>query len=242
MVDNITNLLNQSGSYTPSAGKSQLGKDDFLKLMIAQMKYQDPLDPLDGTEYTAQLAEFSSLEQLTNMNDKLEAAIGTNYQLTQAVNNTMTAALIGKRARIDNTSFSYNGQDNFTIGYNLPSTATSVEVTIYDSNGNIVRTMDDLPRSSGAHNINWDFTDNDGNSVDYGDYRFEVTAQTSNGEDMTFDYYSFGEIESVRFTSEGTKLVINGVEYFLSDIVEILDSTNSVSNLSSTNMKDISEI
>ena len=240
MVDNITNLLNQNGGYVPSAGKSQLGKDDFLKLMIAQMKYQDPLDPLDGTEYTAQLAQFSSLEQLTNMNDKLEASIGTNLQLTQAVNNTMTAALIGKRARIDNTSFSYNGQDNFTIGYNLPAIASSVEVKIYDENGTLIRTMDDVPKSSGAHNINWDFTDDDGNNVDYGDYTFKVTATTSNGEDMTFDFYGFGEIEAVRFTSEGTKLVINGVEYYLSDIVEILDSTATGAN--STNMKDISEI
>jgi flagellar basal-body rod modification protein FlgD len=242
MVDNITNLLNQSGSYSPTGGKSQLGKDDFLKLMIAQMKYQDPLDPLDGTEYTAQLAQFSSLEQLTNMNKKLEASIETNFQLTQAVNNTLTAALIGKRARIDNTSFNYNGQDSFTVGYNLPAEATSVEMNIYDSSGALIRTIDDLPESSGAHNFNWDFTDDDGNTVDYGDYRFEVTAKTSNGEDMTFDYYSFGEIEAVRFTSEGTKLVINGVEYFLSDIVEILDSMESNNSASSTNMKDISEI
>lgn len=242
MVDNITNLLNQNGSYAPSPGKSQLGKDDFLKLMIAQMKYQDPLDPLNGTEYTAQLAQFSSLEQLTNMNDKLEASIGTNLQLTQAVNNTMTAALIGKKARIDNTSISYNGQNDFTIGYNLPAEASSVEINIYDSNGGLVRTMEDVPTGSGAHNIDWDFTDNDGNTVDYGDYRFEVTAKTSNGEDMTFDYYGFGVIDAVRFTAEGTKLVINGVEYFLSDIVEILDSTEGENNLSSTQMKDISEI
>ncbi|NOX18059.1 MAG: flagellar hook capping protein [Chlorobi bacterium] len=242
MVDNITNLLNQNGGYSPSAGKSQLGKDDFLKLMIAQMKYQDPLEPMDSTQYTAQLAQFSSLEQLTNMNDKLETSIGTNLQLTQAVNNTMTAALIGKRARIDSANISYNGQDDFTIGYNLPSTASSVEIQIYDENGALVRTMDDVPRGSGEHNVKWDYTDDDGNTVDYGDYTFKVTATTSNGEDMTFDFYGFGKIEAVRFTSDGTKLVINGVEYFLSDIVEILDSAESGSDVSSANMKDISEI
>ena len=102
MVNGVQN--NIYGTNT-TQGKSELGKDDFLKLMIEQMKNQDPLSPMEGTEFTAQLAQFSSLEQLSNMSDSLEQSINANYQLTQAVNNTMTAALIGKEVKLEGTTF-----------------------------------------------------------------------------------------------------------------------------------------
>ena len=77
MAESVQSLLNaySSTAVTGVSGKSALGKDDFMKLMLAQLKYQDPLSPMEGAEYAAQLAQFSSLEQLSNMNQSLESSI-----------------------------------------------------------------------------------------------------------------------------------------------------------------------
>ena len=226
MVNGVQN--NIYGTNT-TQGKSELGKDDFLKLMIEQMKNQDPLSPMEGTEFTAQLAQFSSLEQLSNMSDSLEQSINANYQLTQAVNNTMTAALIGKEVKLEGTTLINNGQEEIGLGYNLPSEATSVTVKIYDENGVLVKTFDDLPVSEGDHKLSWDFTDNNGEKVSNGNYRFEVEAKTLNDEDMVTKAFRTGLIDSLRFTENGTMLVINNIEYNLADVYEILNAVQVTS-------------
>lgn len=233
MIDNITSLLNQSSATAPVGGKSSLGKDDFLKLMIQQLRYQDPLNPMDSSQFSAQLAQFSSLEQLQNINTTLKQSMNANFALTQAVNNTMTATLIGKDARLSSNKITYNGesggQDSAKFGYNLPAQAADVTVKIYNSDGVLVKTINNLEKDAGEHKLSWDFTDNEGNKVGNGDYTFKVEATDMSGEDMTIDSFSYGTIEAVRFTENGTMLVINGVEYNLSDISEILNSNNPTS-------------
>ncbi len=238
MIDKISNFVGSSG-YSPEASKSKLGKDDFLRLMVEQLKYQDPLNPMDSTQYVSQLAQFSSLEQLENMNKSLDDSINANYQLIQSVNNTMSATLIGKEVKIGNNKVSYNGQDSVDIGYNLPADASSVVVKVYDSNGALVRTLDDLPRNKGQHKLSWDFTDSNGSKLAYGDYTFSVEAKAMNGEDdLETSAYQVGTIEGIKFTDNGTFFVINGAEVNLSDVIEILNSPVSAGE--SFSQKDIS--
>ncbi len=219
MIEGISSALGTNGAQ----GKSELGKDDFLKLMIEQLKNQDPLSPMEGTEFTAQLAQFSSLEQLNNMSDSLEQSISANYQLTQAVNNTMTASLIGKEVKLEGTGLTNNGQDEIGLGYNLPDTASSVKINIYNQDGALVKTLDSLPISEGDHKLSWDFSDNNGEKVPNGNYRFEVEAKTLNNEDMVVSPFRTGLIDSLRFTENGTMLVIDNIEYNLADVYEILN-------------------
>ena len=215
-----------SGAATAAAGntnKSILGKDDFMKLMIQQLKNQDPLNPMDGTAFASQLAEFSSLEQLSNMNDSLETSINANYQLAQSVNNSMATALIGKAVKLVGNDVNYQGQDSIDLGYYLAGNAKDVTMKIYDENGVLVKSYDNIKNIKGDHKLSWDFTDNEGKKLGYGSYSFEIEATDMSGEKIQADTYRVGPIDSIRFTEYGTMLVINNVEYSLNDVFEILN-------------------
>ncbi|MBN1301143.1 MAG: flagellar hook capping protein [Melioribacteraceae bacterium] len=221
----VNSINSSSGSIQSAPGSnSAMGKDDFLKLMIAQMKYQDPMNPLDSNEYAAQLAQFSSLEQLTNLNESVQESINANYLLTQSVNNTMTAALIGKEVKLDTYEIAYSGQESVSIGYTLPAEASSVVVNIYDQYGTLVKSIDSPEKLMGDAKLNWDFTDNNGSKIRNGSYTFEVKALSTNGNEMEINKYLVGKINGVRFGESGTNLLVDGNEYNLSFITEIFSS------------------
>lgn len=229
-VDNTNSTLGTSTSADQAKGKSELGKDDFLKLMISQLKYQDPLNPMDGTQYSAQLAQFSSLEQLSNINTSLNSSINANYLLAQSVNNTMAVSLIGKEIKLSGGSIGYNGENSIDLGYKLPADARNATINIYDSQGKLVKSIDEKNISSGEHKLSWDFTDNNGSKLPLGNYKFEVKAQDYNGDDITSEIYKMGLIGSVKYTEQGTKLMVGNSEYSLSDVSEIFSTDKSGGN------------
>lgn len=225
MVNGI-NPLTQNPAVNP-ADNTKMGKDDFMKLLVTQLKYQDPLNPMDGTKFASQLAQFSSLEQLSNLNEAVQTSIDGNYYLTQSINNTLTATLVGKNVKLAGPTLINKGQSQVQLGYTIPSATSSVTVNIKDENGNIVKTFDSPPSATGDNKLLWDFTDNNGNKLPEGTYTFEVAAKTASGEDMNVTLFKWGKIDGVRFSDKGTTLVVDGNEYLLSDILEILDSGNN---------------
>ncbi len=226
MVDSVNN--NSSfNSYTAPTPKKSLGKDDFMKLLITQLQYQDPMNPMEGAEYASQLAQFSSLEQITNLNDSMSKSMEINFQLVNSINNTMTAALIGKEAKVDSSTMKNSGQDSISFGYNLAANANTVTVTIKDSKGNVVKTIENPGQTAGDHKLSWNFTDNKGTKLPDGEYTFEVEALAGNKSTISSSNFIYGTIQGLRFTENGSKLVINGVEYDLSTINEIVEPLKS---------------
>jgi len=233
MIDGTGNILNTyTGAATStslsstSSNKSVLGKDDFMKLMMEQLQHQDPLNPMDDSQFSAQLAQFSSLEQLQNLNDQMSQSIDANYLLTQSINNTLTSTLIGKDVKLSGENLTNNGQNNVNMGYNITGSPASVNVNIYDENGALVRTIENAPSNSGDNKLSWDFTDNDGNRLPEGNYTFEVDAKDSSGESLDTSLFKYGTIGGVKFTENGTVLLVGNVEYSISEISEILNPTN----------------
>lgn len=224
MVDPITST--PVNSTVTTQGKSTMGKDDFLKLMIEQLKNQDPLDPTDSSEFAAQLAQYSALEQLTNLNDYMKQSIDANAVLTQSINNTLITGLIGKEVKIDGGEFQVRGQESIVFGYKLPYQAKSAQIKIYNESGTLVKTIDDVPTSLGDSKLSWDLSDNNGTKLPNGDYIFEVEALDNSGEKMSVDLFKIGILDGVRFTEQGTVLIVGGAEYSISDIAEVLNPQN----------------
>lgn len=215
--------LNGMQNSVSGVSNSVLGKDDFLKLLVMQLRYQDPLNPMKGTEFAAQLAQFSSVEQLSNINTNLNNNLDANAILTQSINNALAATFIGKQVRATTNSFQFSGTDSVRVGYSLPSIADNVKVTITDSAGNTIRVMNNCGTSKGDNSVTWDGKDDQGNQVKSGQYKFKVEAKDNRGADLFPSQYVYGKVNGVRFRSDGTVFVIDGAEVTLSSILEIME-------------------
>ncbi len=215
----------QSDEFSlPDAGKPGgiLDKDDFLKLLVMQLRHQDPLSPLEGTEFAAQLAHFSSVEQLSNINSNLMFSLDANYLLTQSINNALATTFIGKEVRASADRFFYTGEGDVTLGYNLANSADTVVVKVYDEMGNLVKTLNG-DGSKGENAITWDGTNENNHKLDKGKYSFTVEAKDKGGAEISVEQYILGKVEGVRFKDNGTFFIIGGVEIALSNIREILE-------------------
>ncbi|MEW6701362.1 MAG: flagellar hook capping FlgD N-terminal domain-containing protein [Bacteroidota bacterium] len=225
MVDPITS--SSANTTQKSANKNILGKDDFMKLMIQQLKNQDPLNPQDNSQFAAQLAQFTSLEQLSNLNQYMKQSIDANTTLTQSINNALVTGLIGKEVKINGGEIQVNGQESITLGYDLPVEAKTAQVKIYNESGALIKIIDGIQTGAGSNKLSWDLSDNNGSKVKNGKYTFEVEATNMSGEKMKLNLFKAGTIDGVRFTELGTVLLINGAQYSISDITEVLNPKNN---------------
>jgi len=159
-----------------ASGANALGKDEFLTLMVEQLKNQDPMNPADATEFTAQLAQFSSLEQLFNVNDNLESMGNTSAE----VQRLSALAMIGTEVVTTSSDFKFNGEP-IKLGYDLDAAADSGSLYIRDAAGNSVGSFPLEDMEAGTHFFEWDGTDGNGNTLIDGNYTLGVSA--FNGED-----------------------------------------------------------
>lgn len=182
MTTEITSSVNatsksQSSNASSSSVMTQdvMGKEEFLTLLVAQLQHQDPLNPDEGTEFTAQLAQFSSLEQLMSINENIGA------MNTASANSDNIALLntIGKDVLYSGDSFKYS-EGSIEVGYLLPVDATSAKIDI-TLNGQIVKTINGTDLSKGPHTYVWDGLNTEGNQAPAGDYKISVTAENATG-------------------------------------------------------------
>lgn len=209
-----------SAGYVASIQAQTLGKEDFLQLLITQLRYQDPLSPMQNEEFVAELAQFSSLEQMQNVNENLRESIQADYVLNQSINNSLVAALIDREARVQGDHFYYGEDNEPLLEFELPSSADRVVLRILDQNGTPVREVDLGPMAAGEHSYRWDGTTDSPGPTTPGIYRYEVEASL-NGEDVTAVLYTCGRITGVRYVQGVASLLIGDLEVPLGDVSEI---------------------
>lgn len=217
------NSSSAATAMTAAKGKTTMGKDDFLQLMITQMKNQDPLDPMDSSQYSAQLAQFSSLEQMTNINQTLTESLNAQYGLAQSINNSMSASMIGKEVKVSGSDIAVTKNlSSMEFGYNLEANAKTSVLKISDSDGKLVKTVDLSDLSMGDQKYTWDLTNSSGAKVAKGNYTYTIESKGNDGLEVATTAYRIGTIDAVRFTGSGTKAIIDGDEFDISDITEIM--------------------
>jgi flagellar basal-body rod modification protein FlgD len=213
---------NTSVSSSSVTAKDQiLGKDDFLKLLLTQLKNQDPLKPMESYEFSAQLAQFSSLEQLSNIKDILSSSLESNKTLTETIYNTLATNLIGKEVKVNVSKLKFDGINSVKFGFEGTSEALSATVTIMDSSGKVIKTYENISLQD-ENNFSWDGKDNNGNIVPVGEYLIKVEAKDSVNNTIKISPFTIGKISAIRYKSGETYLVINGSEINIKDLEEII--------------------
>jgi flagellar basal-body rod modification protein FlgD len=201
-----------------ASASQKLGREDFLKLLLAQLENQDPLNPTQDTEFVAQLATFSSLEQLIDANQNLEGiAVGQASLInSQALN------LLGNEALVESgdTIRIQQGKPD-TLVYAIPRPAKSATLTIIDSDGTPVRVIELDKTSSGRVTLDWDGKDENGEALPDGEYRIEVAAFDTEGEPMAIALFQSLPIDGVTFTDTGIALISGDREIPFELIMEI---------------------
>jgi len=219
---NISNQIKNNGIANALAGQAgkTMEKDEFLKLLVTQLSHQDPLKPMESHEFASQLAQFSSLEQLQNMNGTMEESIMSDYMMTQSINNTLATTLIGKTAVANGNKITFSGEPS-NIQFNLNSSVETLTLTIKDSSGNIVRTITETELSEGLNSVDWDGKNSLGDTVIEGDYNYKITAYNNEGDLIQSQSLISGKIDGISYDENGIVLMINGNKINLNEILEI---------------------
>lgn len=186
-----------------SAVKDQ--EDRFLKLLVTQMKNQDPLNPLDNAQVTSQMAQLSTVTGIEKLNATLQTmSQSQTYQAATLINH----GVLAPGAFIDLSTS--NGVSTAVAGIDLPKAADKVTVKIFDSSNQLVRTIEGGKQDAGSNLFSWDGKNDDGTAVADGSYHFTVQA-TKDGESVEPISLSVGMVNSVLMDASGPKLVVGGM-------------------------------
>lgn len=184
--------------------KKELNQEDFLKLLTTQLQNQDPLKPLDNNEFIAQMAQFSSVESLQNLQSSF-AGLANAMTSNQAL---QASALVGRSVLVESTS-AYMGVTGGISGtITVPGEASNVTVTIQDASGATVRTQNVGLLAQGEQPFGWDGSDGSGNALPPGNYKIIVAGQV-NGKTETFATQFYARVDSVSLGRNGEGITLN---------------------------------
>ena len=206
-----------SGSLAaPAAPRGALGKDDFLKLFLAQLGYQDPTAPTDTGAFIAQLAQFSSIEQLQRANDRLDSLL-----VAQAGANATGAAGLAGRDVTWRSSRVVLGTAGASLRGELGADAATVTWTITDSAGRTVRTISSGAAKAGGVDAAWDGRDDRGVPLPPGEYGVKVVAAAADGTAIDAGTRGWGRVEAVTFEAGYPQLLVDGETISMSDVTRV---------------------
>ncbi|MEE4356271.1 MAG: flagellar hook assembly protein FlgD [Desulfococcaceae bacterium] len=213
-----------SGTEASSVQKNdELGSEDFLHLLITQLQAQDPLNPMESSEFTAQLAQFNSLEQLTDINagiEKLHTA-----HLTSNSYNYMN--YIGKTVKYADNRIEKSDGESEDLRFETGADAESVFITIYDSYNNYVRTIEQKAQGAGEQVAVWDGRDDKGTEMGDGMYYYETAALDTANEAVPANAYRLDTVSGISF-DRGTASLLSGEKIIpVSSVIRVMETPAS---------------
>jgi flagellar basal-body rod modification protein FlgD len=216
-VDNQPNTQKSNSNQT-------LDKDDFLTLLVTQLKNQDPLKPMDPTEFTTQLAQFSSLEQLYNVNENLQVL----KSLQGDFDRLSALSMIDKYVISNSNLFQFEGH-TVELGFYFQDQVKDATVYVKDINGQIVGDIPVAHPSTGEHFVQWDGKDRDGQQLPEGAYSIAVMGTTEENETIAGAPLVRSRITGVDFSGKESKLITTSGKVKLSEISKVNNLTSLTS-------------
>jgi flagellar basal-body rod modification protein FlgD len=197
--------------------KTQLNKDDFMKLLIAQLKNQDPNAPVDAKEFVTQLSQLTSVEQLTNMSTQLK---GLQMATTSLVNN-QAAGFVGKMVEANGEKLYLGDLGGASSAINLTKGAEEVTVTVRDATGQAQRTLKLSGVKAGLTPITWDGNNDKGERMAAGSYTMSVEAKDTDGNAVVSSAQIMGIVSSVSYEHGFPELVVGDARVALANVTSI---------------------
>ncbi len=205
-------------TYTNTKEKASMGKEDFLKLLVAQLQNQDPLNPEESTEFTSQLAQFSSLEQLENLNSGMETLVNS----TENSDRFTTLNTIGKEVAYQSDSFRFSG-DPVTLGYQIDDKASEVTLSL-QLNGTTIATLNGDDLEKGNHYLTWNGLTADGEKAPVGEYSIVISAKATEGKNVGVLPLVRSEVTGVDLDGEsGSTLITETGEILYKNILGVYE-------------------
>jgi flagellar basal-body rod modification protein FlgD len=221
MIDatNSSTAASSASAFGLTGAEKSMNRDDFLKLLVAQLKNQDPLKPQDNTEFVAQLAQFSSLEATMGINDRLDMLT----LQSRGQSNTEAISMVGKTVTVRGSNLTSDGSGTAVpIRFTQDAASASTTVTIRDQSGSTVRIMDLGAQKAGIVSKNWDGRNNNGLIQPAGSYSMTVTAKDANDAAISVTQQASGTVDSVSFDQGYPVLhLTNGLSVPVSDLVKV---------------------
>ena len=209
-----TNPIQTSAAATPatgaaasaatSRGGAEIGKtrDQFLTMLVTQMKNQDPMNPMDNGALTSQLAQISTAQGMMDLNTTLQSLLGQ----ANATQSLEASALIGKSVLVTGGGIKVGGGLSTESGIELISPAAKMTVTVSNASGHVVRTIESVNQPAGIVSSGWDARDDAGKAVPDGAYSISVKATDSSGAAVVANPLASGKVNSVAYTADGQRV------------------------------------
>lgn len=219
-----TTSTNSSTDTASTTHKTSLDQTDFMTIMLAQLKYQDPNDPMDDKEMAAQLVQYSSLEQLTNINKGITSLVDANSSTDlQSGSN-----YIGKSIKSTGYNLTVKDSTVSTLYYSLGEAVTNVTANVYDADGSIIRSESLGSKGTGDFTYVWDGKDTDGKAVTDGTYGVIIKAENADGDSVLVQSQISGVVTGVKTSSGTTYLELaDGRTVDISSVTEIVATAST---------------
>lgn len=222
MVSSVGSSPATNSTTTSNASQNTLRQQDFLKLMVAQMKNIDPLNPdsQQGGEFLTQMAQFSSTQSMSNMEASIEK-LTSSLQSNQAL---QASALVGRKVLVKNSTMNLGAEGDVKASINALPGLKNLTASIYSSSGELIKTIPiDQPTTSGNLEFSWDGTDKNNERVNSGAYTVKVSG-SYNGQTVSVPTMSYANVDSVTLgqNGDGLKLNVAGIgAVSLNDVLQI---------------------
>lgn len=219
MITDVTSTATTASAADAMKKSTGMNKDDFLKLFVTQLQNQDPLNPQDGTQFISQLAQLTQVEQAYNTNTNLQNLLGqgSNAGTLAAV------SLIGKQVEAPGSQVELQSGTSATINYNLGRSAETVTVSVLDSNGTVVKSINAGAQNSGNNSVSWDGTDSSGNALSAGAYSFSISAKDAGGSLISNTGLVRGKVNGVDMSGSTPVLSVGALKLNLTDVTTVTE-------------------